>query len=161
MPPKTFLRLLGLRADYLVEPLGAQVRRPRLSWRLESDGRGVMQRSYRIRATTTAGEALWDSGVVESDACFDIGYGGQTLESMQRVCWGVEIADSDGWQARSEPTWFETGLLDAADGAPSGWRRRMKPTLPIAPPGCNGCGAPIRSTRARTASGWISMRLPI
>ena len=117
-PPENFLRVLDLRADYLVEPLGTDVRRPYLSWRLESDRRGVMQDSYRIRATADCQgrSLLWDSGLVESDACFDIPYGGPPLQSMQRVWWDVEIVDNHGVQARSSQSWFEAGLL-----APEDW----------------------------------------
>ena len=111
------LRVIDLRADYLVEPLGTEVRHPRLSWRLESDGRGVMQRSYRIRATGEEDAPLWDSGVVEDDACFDIPYGGPPLQSMQRVRWNVEIVDNRERQAQSDRSWFEAGLI-----APEDWR---------------------------------------
>ncbi|MEC3909365.1 family 78 glycoside hydrolase catalytic domain [Sphingobium sp. CR2-8] len=113
------LHVLDLRADYLVEPLGMEVRHPRLSWRLESEGRGVMQASYRIRASADAdGETLlWDSGVVDSDACFDITYGAPPLQSMQRIWWDVEISDNRGRRARSERSWFEGGLI-----APEDWR---------------------------------------
>ncbi|WP_311270669.1 family 78 glycoside hydrolase catalytic domain [Sphingobium sp. WCS2017Hpa-17] len=117
--PAHFLRVLDLRADHLVEPLGTEVHHPRLSWRLESDGRGVMQRSYRIRATPDGQRdiLLWDSGVVESDACFDISYDGPPLQPMQRIWWDVEINDNQGLSARSERSWFEGGLM-----APEEWR---------------------------------------
>jgi alpha-L-rhamnosidase len=118
--PARFLRVLDLRADYLVEPLGVEARHPRLSWRLESDGRDVMQRSYRIRATTDprgGGTLLWDSGVVESDACFDIAYGGPPLQLMQRIWWGVLIVDNQGRSAQSESSWFEAGLM-----TPDAWK---------------------------------------
>jgi alpha-L-rhamnosidase len=115
MTTPAILRVLDLRADYLVEPLGTEVSHPRLSWRLESDGRGVMQRSYRIRATGDADVLLWDSGVVDSDACFDIPYGGPPLQSMQRIWWDVEIDDNQGRQARSDRSWFEAGLMVPQD----------------------------------------------
>ncbi|WP_232495653.1 alpha-L-rhamnosidase [Novosphingobium kaempferiae] len=116
------LRVTDLRTEYTTELLGTHVERPRLSWRLESNGRGVMQRSYRIRAATSAdalagGPWLWDSGEVAADACFDLAWDGPALSSMQRVWWDVEVADNLGASARSAPTWFETGLL-----SPEDWR---------------------------------------
>lgn len=117
------LRVLDLRAEHCVELLGTQVERPRLSWRIEGEGRGVMQTSYRLRAAASAealtggGPLLWDSGIVASDACFDIPYSGPPLRAMQRVWWDVEIADNKGHSARAYPTWFETGLL-----APDDWQ---------------------------------------
>ncbi|MFD1786314.1 family 78 glycoside hydrolase catalytic domain [Sphingomonas floccifaciens] len=102
------IRVLDLRAEGTVDLLGTDVRRPRLSWRIEGDGRDIVQRSYRIRAAVD-GRTVWDSGVVPSDATFDIAYAGAPLGSMQRVVWTVEIDTSHG-TAASDPTWFETGL---------------------------------------------------
>ncbi|WP_420146401.1 family 78 glycoside hydrolase catalytic domain [Sphingobium sp.] len=113
------LRVVDLRADYLVEPLGVERHHPRLSWRIESDGRNVMQQSYRIRASADreGNSLIWDSGVVDGDACFDIPYGGPALQSMQRIWWTVEIGDNRGRKAQSMTSWFEGGLI-----APSDWQ---------------------------------------
>ncbi|WNO54083.1 alpha-L-rhamnosidase [Stakelama saccharophila] len=115
------LTVTDLRAENTVELLGTDVTRPRLSWRLEGDERGIVQKSYRIRAASTreklaAGEAdLWDSEPVASAASIDIAYGGPPLRSMQRVWWTVEITDERGRRAAADPSWFEGGLLDEAD----------------------------------------------
>lgn len=108
------MRVTDLRAEYTVDLLGTQVRHPRLSWRIED---AEAQTSYRIRAAASEsalskGELLWDSGVVASDATFDIAYGGPALAPMQRVWWTVE---ADG--VNSDPAWFEGGLL-----SPEDWR---------------------------------------
>jgi alpha-L-rhamnosidase len=109
------MRVTDLRAEYTVDLLGTQVRQPRLSWRIED---AEAQTSYRIRAAASeaalsAGELLWDSGEVASDAMFDIPYGGPALTSMQRVWWTVQVNGA----ANSEPAWFEAGLL-----SPEDWR---------------------------------------
>ena len=106
------MRVTDLRAEYTADLLGTQVAHPRLSWRIED---AAKQSSYRIRAAESetalaAGELLWDSGPVASDATFDIPYGGPALEAMQRVWWNVE---ADG--ATSDPAWFEAGLLSHED----------------------------------------------
>ncbi|WP_347304660.1 family 78 glycoside hydrolase catalytic domain (plasmid) [Croceibacterium sp. TMG7-5b_MA50] len=109
------LAVTDLRAEQTTDLLGTDVRHPRLSWRMEH---GAAQRSYRIRAAADAGLSgplLWDSGIVSSDVCFDIPYGGPPLASGQRVWWSVEIADDRGQTARSAPAWFEAGLLSTAD----------------------------------------------
>jgi alpha-L-rhamnosidase len=114
----TDLAVTDLRAEQTVELLGTATRHPRLSWRIEAAARGVVQSSYRIRAAAdpdVAGPVLWDSGVVQSDACFDVPYGGPPLASMQRVWWSVEATDNRGLVTRSAPTWFEAGLLEPAD----------------------------------------------
>lgn len=110
-----------LRAECTQDLLGTEVRSPRLSWRVEAGGRGVVQARYRIRAADDAerlaagGPFLWDSGDVDSRDSFDIRYGGSPLQSMQRTWWDVEVADASGRVARSEPAWFESGLLSHGD----------------------------------------------
>lgn len=116
------LRVVDLRAENVAGLLGTEVTQPRLSWRLEGEGRGQVQAAYRIRAARSAqalsgGELLWDSNAVESDASLDIPYGGPPLEAMQRVWWSVEIRDADGATVHSEAAWAEAGLL-----APEDWR---------------------------------------
>ena len=107
------MRVADLRAEYTVDLLGTQVAHPRLSWRIED---AEQQTSYRIRAAASqadlaAGDLLWDSGHVASDATFDIPYGGPALAAMQRVWWTVEVNGA----ATADPAWFEAGLLSSAD----------------------------------------------
>jgi len=105
------MRVVDLRADATIDPIGTHAPAPRLSWRIESGGRGVIQRSYRIRADSAGGE-VWDSGEIRSDASFDIAYGGPPLTARQRVQWSVTVTDASGRQVQSEPAWFEAGLID-------------------------------------------------
>lgn len=112
------MQILDLRAEHTVDLLGTEVRHPRLSWRIEGATR---QLAYRIRAaigeTELAGDdLLWDSGVIDSDATLDICYGGPALVSMQRAWWTVEVIGDTG-TSRSNPAWFEAGLL-----LPDDWR---------------------------------------
>jgi len=114
------MRIVDLRAEHRIEPIGIEAPHPRLSWRLEGEGRGLVQAAYRIRAARSSaalqsGDLLWDSGPVETDATFDIAYGGPPLSSMQRVWWSVEVAAGDGSTALSDPSWFEAGLLEPTD----------------------------------------------
>lgn len=115
------LTVADLRTEYTSTPIGVEAARPRLSWRIEGDGRGVMQTGWRVRAAVNAealhgGELLWDSGEQAGSACFDVAYGGPPLGSMQRIWWDVEVGDTHGHSARSIPSWFEMGLL-----APEDW----------------------------------------
>ena len=116
------LRVCSLKTELLDEPLGIELARPRLSWRLESDRPGARQSAYRVRvasspeALAAGGADLWDSGQVVSDACFDIAYAGAPPESRRRCWWTAEVWDETGAQAEPAPlaTW-EMGLLDPAD----------------------------------------------
>jgi alpha-L-rhamnosidase len=111
-----------LRCEYLLNPLGIDVRTPRLSWIVESEENGQAQSAYRILAASTeaaltAGRPdLWDSGRVVSDETAHIPYAGCELRSGQRVYWQVQVWDKNGAAAgASEVAWFEMGLIEAAN----------------------------------------------
>jgi alpha-L-rhamnosidase len=117
------VRVVGLKVDYLDQPLGLDNSRPRLSWRLESDARNVRQSAYRIfvasnESTLKEGRGdLWDSGKVASRMSFGIRYLGRELTSRSRCFWYVEVWDDQGSAAVSASSWWEMGLLRSADWA--------------------------------------------
>ena len=51
--PEPVTRVVHLRCEYLVDPLGFDERAPRLSWRLETERRGARQCAYRVRVAAT------------------------------------------------------------------------------------------------------------
>ncbi|WP_051415509.1 alpha-L-rhamnosidase [Nocardiopsis sp. CNT312] len=126
--PPTDTAPIDLRVEDAPAPLGIDVARPRLSWRLAPVGRGVRQSGYRIqvagsRAALLADEAdLWDSGAVESGSCAHLPYSGPALESATRYHWRVRVRLADGtWTAWSSPSWWETALFDEADWRGAAW----------------------------------------
>ncbi|HOW19628.1 MAG TPA: hypothetical protein PLC79_11370, partial [Phycisphaerae bacterium] len=118
----TGTRPAQLRCEYLTNPLAIDTAQPRLSWIIESGGRGVTQSAYRIlvagsRAALAADQGdLWDSGKVASDETAQIAYAGKPLASGQEVFWKVGI-----WtNGAAAPVWsdvgtWRTGVLNAAD----------------------------------------------
>ena len=118
-------RAVDLRCEYLRDPLGIDVLKPRLSWRLEPAdpaARGLRQAAYHVRVSSDAallkdGKGdLWDSGEVESDATAFIAYGGKPLRSNQACFWSVRARDRRGaWTAWSEPARWSMGLLERDD----------------------------------------------
>jgi len=112
-----------LRTEYMTNPLGIDVARPRLSWQLHSDRRGARQTAYRILAAATEDslvetgqDVLWDSGKVPSDQSAHIEYAGPPLRSAQRVWWKVRVWDEyDQPSPWSAPAWWEMGLLERAE----------------------------------------------
>jgi alpha-L-rhamnosidase len=84
-PEPARLRPVRLRCEYLENPLGIDVPRPRLSWTLESEERGQKQTAYQILVSSTREEFdrpdLWDSGKVASEESVHIPYGGKDLAS--------------------------------------------------------------------------------
>ncbi len=107
--------LTNLKCEYKTNPLGSDVARPRLSWQLQADGRGVLQTAYQVRVTS--GDApLWDSGRVESGQSIHVPYGGPALTSGQRCEWRVRVWTNDGSASEwSEAARWEMGLLAPAD----------------------------------------------
>lgn len=116
------LHITHLRCEYLNNPLGIDVTRPRLSWQLESKRRGARQTAYQVIVSgnevdlESEKELLWDSGKVESDQSVHIIYSGKRLQSAQRAWWKVRIWDEEGVpSAYSSPAWWEMGLLRPTD----------------------------------------------
>ena len=108
---------MGLKCEYRVDPLGIDARVPRLSWALESEGRGQVQSAYRILAARSeedleAEESLqWDSGRVESGRTVGVEYGGEALVSGSHCVWKVCVWDGAGNPSPySGPAVFEIGL---------------------------------------------------
>jgi alpha-L-rhamnosidase len=116
------LKPVGLRAEYLADPVGLDTPVPRLSWRVESATRGQKQTAYRIVVTSSAQSLkreegdLWDSGSVPGDASVNVVYAGRPLASGQRCFWKVKTWDKDGRaSAWSEPAAWAMGLLKPED----------------------------------------------
>jgi alpha-L-rhamnosidase len=125
-PAVSDLRPVGLRCEYLVNPLGIDTPRPRLEWVLESppNERGRKQTAYQIlvaasEAALRAGRGdLWDSGRIDSHRSIQIPYAGNPLQSRQQCWWKVRVWDEHGApSAWSEPARWSMGLL-----APGDWQ---------------------------------------
>ena len=111
-----------LRVEHVVDPLGLDEPRPRLSWELESDRPADAQTRFHIVVASTADDAarghgdIWDSGIVPSSSTFGIEYDGPALSSRQRCHWSVRVWDVDGQpSAWSAAAGWEMGLLEAGD----------------------------------------------
>jgi alpha-L-rhamnosidase len=111
----------NLRCEYLENPLGIDVTRPRLSWTVESDQRAVKQTAYQVLVADSAEKLhdgqgdLWDSGKVASDETVQIYYDGKPLASGEQCFWKVRVWDQDGNPAESKIARWEMGLLGSDD----------------------------------------------
>jgi alpha-L-rhamnosidase len=114
------LRVDVTGTEYQLNPVGIDVRTPRFSWRIVSNQRATMQRSYELRVASDVasleGAPLWNSGKVNSDASILRPYGGPPLKSQTRYYWQVRVWDNTGHASPwSQPAFWETGLLDPAE----------------------------------------------
>lgn len=144
-----------LRCEYLDNPLGIDIARPRLSWQIEVSGqrsevRGLKQAAYQVLVASAEdllkkdkGD-LWDSGQVASDNSQHIEYAGKPLQSRQQCFWKVRVwtsvwtstgDSSNATTAESKPALWSMGLLHAEDfkakwiGSPTDARVEPAPLL--------------------------------
>ena len=104
------MKVISLRTEYLINPIGIDIRHPRLFWNCEG---GTKQTAYRIVAKTDE-QIVWDSGKVASES-MHADYPND-LASHQRVEWNVTLWDENDSEGEpSETAFFETGLLSASD----------------------------------------------
>ena len=98
------MNAIRLKTEHLFDPLGIDVRRPRLMWNAEG---GVKQRAYEIVTDK------WQSGKVESDemhAIYPL-----PLTSRERVNWKVRLWDENDQPGDWAQAFFEMGLLTKDD----------------------------------------------
>jgi len=114
-----------LRCEYLTDPLGIDVRKPRFSWKLidSKKTRGQKQTAFQMVVKSDAYKGmkakktvLWDSGRVNSSNSVNNVYAGPALASNQNCFWKVRIWDRDGnptgWSPEAR---FSMGLLELSD----------------------------------------------
>lgn len=116
------LKVLHLRTEYKVNPLGIGETQPRLSWELTSNTRRTFQTAYQIIAAASKADLdsrknlIWDTKKVDSDQSIQVAYKGSPLKSQQRVWWKVKVWDNHGNQSEwSDAEFWEAGLLDGSD----------------------------------------------
>lgn len=105
------MKAIHLRTEYLKNPMGIDIERPRLFWNCEG---GRKQTAYQIIAKCGS-KIVWDSGKVASSRMTHILYGGEPLRSRQRIWWSVNLWDENDVGGEVSTAWFEMGLLEAAD----------------------------------------------
>ena len=114
---------LDPKVAHQTAPLGVDDAKPRLSWRLEGDAKGLAQTAYQILVATSEDKLepdktdLWDSGKVQSsDAHTD--YAGSVLPSSSYVHWIVRTWNGDSASEWSAPQKFLTALIGSQPKQP-------------------------------------------
>jgi len=108
----------GLRCEYLPNPMGMDVQKPRFSWVLHHTERAQMQTAYQILVAGSADGLgrdagdVWDSGKVDSSHSTQVVYAGKPLSSGKTYYWKVRYWDAAGnVSPYSGNAQFEMGLL--------------------------------------------------
>lgn len=105
------------RVENLHSPLGLDTEKPRFSWKIRSDKKNVVQKSYQLLVASSLEKLrrndgdLWNSGEVNCREQLWIPYQGARLKSNQRAYWKVRIVTNQGKADWSEPQEFGIGLL--------------------------------------------------
>lgn len=109
-----------LKCEYLENPLGIDIPKPRLSWKMgtTTSMRDLKQTAYQILVSSS--EALldanrgdlWDSGRINTNESVNIVYEGVPLIAGQKCFWKVRFSDEQGnWSSWSAPASWRMGLL--------------------------------------------------
>jgi len=121
-PVKNETVVTNLRCEYLSNPLGVDVVKPRFSWYIESPKRGYTQSACRILVSSSPGmfkkrkNIIWDSGKIRSGNNANVEYDGPPLESGRKYYWTVIVWDQDDRQSRAaETAFFSTGFFSQDD----------------------------------------------
>lgn len=102
----------NLKVEYLTDPIGIDIVRPRFSWNFD---KGIRQSAYQLVATDEQGNMRWDSGKVESSQMHLIEWGAEDLKSRTLINWRVTVWDENGLAETSDEAHFEIGLLHQND----------------------------------------------
>ncbi len=104
------IKAIQLKTEYLRNPLGIDIRSPRIFWKVEG---AQKQMAYQLRLSVNEGE--WEELPVTRTDSMRASLN-RSFQSRDRVRWQVKLTDQDGatgdW---SETASFELGLLNKTD----------------------------------------------
>ena len=105
----------------LIAPRGIDAVKPRLSWQIFSDNRGIEQTAYQVMVASTKEKLsnnnfdIWNSGKISSDQSIHVAYSGPALKSRQECFWKVKLWTNKGDSIWSESAYWSMGLLNKND----------------------------------------------
>ena len=147
------LGVTGLRVEYLTNPLGIDVLKPRLSWKITSTERNTVQAAYELQVMRS-GRLIWDTGRTPGDSSVFITYEGPALESRRRYEWRVRVWDAKG----RESAWSALGSWEMGLGDSSQWTAAWIGPAP-SPTDSVGGPAPLLRRAFRVNGGVARARL--
>lgn len=116
---KSPLDIFELKVEYLTNPEGIEVEKPRFSWLLSGKGFNRSQSAYQIAVATTIqglnSPDVWDSGKLVSNQTNQVVYNGNELLSGKKYFWKVTVWDEKGTRTTSAVAFWSMGNLDFHD----------------------------------------------
>ena len=111
-----------LTCEYIENPLGIDVKSPRLSWNFTATERNQFQSAYEIIVSDNVKDIqqnkgnTWQTGKVNSSQNLHIPYVGATLQPFTTYYWRVKSYDKNGIASSwSNISTFETAAFQASD----------------------------------------------
>jgi len=110
------LSVYDLSCEHKTNPLCVDATQPRLSWKIKSAERNMLQSSYSIRVVEginpSSKNIVWESGKINTDESVLIPYSGKLLQSGKRYYWQVKVWDNHNNESPwSDAAYWEMGLL--------------------------------------------------
>lgn len=106
------MKAIRLKTEYLFNPMGIDICRPRLFWNCED---GLTQTAWQIQAFRENQTLIWDSKKQEGSTMTAV-WGGENIPGKTRIQWQVRLWDERNTAGPwSTPAFFETGLLSSRD----------------------------------------------
>jgi alpha-L-rhamnosidase len=116
-PAFTQLKIIALRLEDRVNPVGLDILSPRFSWQLRSDQFNQWQTAYQIRVGVKNTKAeIWNSGKQISARSVFVPYSGSALRSGESYQWQVRVWDKQNKASPwSDLAYWQMGLLKDKD----------------------------------------------
>jgi len=120
-PEKGKLKFSKMLVEYAENPSNIDLRHPRFSWIIQSEGRNQYQSAYRILVSKNKSlldenkSDFWDSGKIESSETIQHELENPDLLSNQKYYWKLIVWNDKGKSIESPVSSFETALLEKND----------------------------------------------
>ena len=110
------------KCEYAANPLGIDIKNPRLSWNIKTQQRNWMQSAYQILVASDSLKLsqnngdVWNTGKINSSECLNIVYSGNPLISLQKYWWKVKVWDRNGEGSEwSIPACWSMSMLNSSE----------------------------------------------
>jgi len=109
-------RVAHLKCEYLINPIGIDATRPRLTWMLADDTRGARQTAYQLFVGTDSTAVnkgkgdYWQTAKISSGANL-VNYLGKALQPFTKYYWRVVVWETGNKSIASGISSFETGMM--------------------------------------------------